>query len=55
MMQNGRISVKTTDVCVGKHFNLRAMLILSIHDYPVYGTTSSRITKGYYTCVLCDV
>ena len=46
--------VVTTDVCTGEPFNLRAMLIWSIHDYPAYGTTLGQSTKGYYACVHCD-
>jgi hypothetical protein len=46
--------VETNDVCTGEPFNLRAMLIWSIHDYPAYGTTSGRSTMCYYACVHCD-
>jgi hypothetical protein len=46
--------VETNDVFLGEPFNLRAMLIWYIHDYPAYGTTSGRSTKGYYACVHFD-
>ena len=46
--------VPTKDVLKNEVFNLRAALLWTIHDYPAYGTTAGRSTKGYYACVSCD-
>ena len=36
-----------------QHFTLRALLLWCIHDFPVYGLTSSQVTKGYRACMKC--
>jgi hypothetical protein len=46
--------VPTCDALSGKNFNLRAAVLLCIHDYPALSTLSGRTTKGYYTCTHCD-
>ena len=46
--------VPTKDVLENKEFNLRLTILWTIHDYPAYGTTSGRSTKGYYACASCD-
>ena len=35
-------------------FILHAVIIWCIHDYPVLGTMSGRMTHGYNACVHCD-
>jgi hypothetical protein len=47
--------VDTFDACIEDNFQLHAVFLWSIHDYPGYGTMSGRSTKGYYTCVHYDV
>lgn len=34
-------------------FQLRAMVIWTIHDYPAYGNIAGCATKGYKGCVVC--
>ena len=48
--------VSTTDVSEEPHmqqFTLRAILLWCIHDYPTYGLTSGKVTKGYRVCTEC--
>ena len=35
------------------NFNLRAILMWSIHDFPAYGLLAGQVTKGYRGCPLC--
>jgi len=46
--------VPTLDALTGKEFDLHAVVIWCIHDYPALSTLSGRITRGYYACVRCD-
>ena len=46
--------VSTFDALTGKDFDLHAVVIWCIHDYPALSTLSGRVTKGYYACVHCD-
>jgi hypothetical protein len=36
-----------------KHFNLRAVLLWTVNDYPAYGLISGQVTHGYQACVVC--
>jgi hypothetical protein len=38
----------------GKMFNLRAVVLWCIHDYPALSTLSGRTTKRYFACIHCD-
>jgi hypothetical protein len=46
--------VSTLDACTGKKFDLHAVVLWCIHDYPALSTLSGRTTKGYYACIHCD-
>ena len=34
-------------------FNLRAVLMWTLHDFPAYGVVSGNVTKGYVGCPCC--
>lgn len=34
-------------------FNLRGILLWSLHDFPAYGVVSGSVTKGYVGCPCC--
>ena len=36
-------------------FNLRAILMWTLHDFPAYGVVSGSVTKGYVGCPCCGV
>ena len=36
-----------------RRFNLKAMLLWSIHDFPAYGVVAGCVTKGYRGCPVC--
>jgi len=40
--------VRTYDALAGKMFNLRAVVLWCIHDYPALGTISGRTTRGFF-------
>ena len=40
--------VTTFDACTGQKFDLRATVLLCIHDFPALSTLSGRTTKGYF-------
>ena len=44
--------VRTYDALAGKMFNLRAVVLWCIHDYPALGTISGRTTRGFFLHVL---
>ncbi|XP_044383493.1 uncharacterized protein [Triticum aestivum] len=46
--------VSTYDALSEKKFNLRAVVLWCIHDYPGLSTLSGRVTSGYYACLHCD-
>ena len=46
--------VPTIDALSEKKFDLHAIVIWCIHDYPALSTLSGRVTRGYYACVHCD-
>jgi hypothetical protein len=49
--------VPTYDVArlVGhRQFTLRAILMWTIHDYPMYGLVSRCVHQGYKTCLSCE-
>jgi hypothetical protein len=48
------LGVSTFDALSRKYFNLHAVVIWCIHDYPALSTLSGRVTRRYYTCVHCD-
>ena len=35
------------------NFNLQAILMWSIHDFPAYGLLARKVTKGYMGCPPC--
>ncbi len=38
-----------------RHFTLRAILMWTIHDYPMYGLMFKCVHQGYKTCVSCGL
>jgi hypothetical protein len=38
-----------------KHFNLRGMLLWTMHDFPGYGVCSSLQTQGLKACLACGL
>jgi hypothetical protein len=46
--------IPTFDALTEKNFDLHAVVIWSIHDYPALSTFSGTVTRGYYACVHCD-
>ena len=38
-----------------KVFNLRAILMWTMHDYPGYGDVSKFNTQGYHACPICGL
>jgi hypothetical protein len=46
--------VSTYDAYTSKKFDLRAVVLWCIHDYPALSTLSGRTTKEYYACIYCD-
>ena len=45
--------VYTYDISTKKFFNLRAMLLWTINDFPAYGNLAGCPTKGRYGCPIC--
>ena len=45
--------VYTYDISTKKFFNLRAMLLWTINDFPAYGNLAGCPTKGKYGCPIC--
>jgi hypothetical protein len=39
--------VQAFDVTIGEKFNLLAMCIWNVHDFPAYGLFASCVTKGH--------
>ncbi|XP_076954104.1 uncharacterized protein LOC143628377 [Bidens hawaiensis] len=48
------IGVKTFDAYKKEYFNLRAVLLWTINDFPAYGNLSRCVTKGYHACPICS-
>ncbi|XP_035845189.1 uncharacterized protein LOC118491477 [Helianthus annuus] len=46
--------VETFDAHKKEYFNLRAVLLWTINDFPAYGNLSGCVTKGYYACPICS-
>ncbi|XP_076905922.1 uncharacterized protein LOC143561837 [Bidens hawaiensis] len=46
--------VKTFDAYKKEYFNLRAVLLWTINDFPAYGNLSGCVTKGYHACPICS-
>ncbi|KAE8701949.1 hypothetical protein F3Y22_tig00110503pilonHSYRG00256 [Hibiscus syriacus] len=46
--------VKTYDAYKKEYFNLRAILLWTINDFPAYGNLLGCVTKGYYACPICS-
>ncbi|KAK9071565.1 hypothetical protein SSX86_007993 [Deinandra increscens subsp. villosa] len=46
--------VMTFDAYKKEHFNLRAILLWTINDFPAYGNLSGCVTKGYNACPICS-
>ena len=36
-----------------RRFNLKAMLLWSMHDFPAFGVVAGQVTKGYRGCPVC--
>ena len=48
--------VRTEDASMyrgSREFNLKAMLLWTIHDFPAYGIVAGCVTKGYKGCPIC--
>ena len=43
-------SVETYDAYSKEHFQMRATLLWTIHDYPGFGNVSGWRIKGYHSC-----
>ncbi|KAM1262133.1 hypothetical protein ACFX2G_027907 [Malus domestica] len=41
------------DATTNSTFNLRAILMWTINDYPTYGNLAGCFTKGRFACVAC--
>ena len=46
--------VETNDAYSKKHFQMRATLLWTIHDYPRFGNMSGWRKKGYHSCYTCN-
>ncbi|XP_030963985.1 uncharacterized protein LOC115985160 [Quercus lobata] len=46
--------VETYDAYSKEHFQMRATLLWTIHDYPGFGNVSRWRTKGYHSCYTCN-
>ncbi|XP_050246160.1 uncharacterized protein LOC126694124 [Quercus robur] len=44
----------TYDASCGMHFQTRAALLWTIHDYPGFNNVSGWRTKGYHACYTCN-
>ncbi|KAJ4718934.1 Transposon protein, putative, CACTA, En/Spm sub-class [Melia azedarach] len=47
------VGVETYDAYRKEFFNLRAILMWTINDFPAYGNLSGCTCKGYYACPYC--
>jgi hypothetical protein len=47
-------SVRAYDGLSGKMFNLHALVLWCIPDYPALSTLLGCTTKGYFACIHCD-
>ncbi|CAM8914546.1 unnamed protein product [Rhodiola kirilowii] len=45
--------VRTYDTSRQEYFNMRAMLMCMINDFPAYGNLSGYSIKGYKSCPVC--
>ncbi|KAL4555368.1 hypothetical protein LXL04_037986 [Taraxacum kok-saghyz] len=45
--------VRTYDAYKKEYFNLRAILLWTINDFPAYSNLSGCVTKGYYAWTIC--
>ena len=46
--------VETYDAYSKEHFQMRATLLWTIHDYPGFGNVFGWRTKGYHSCYTCN-
>ncbi|XP_075675136.1 uncharacterized protein LOC142644396 [Castanea sativa] len=46
--------VEIYDAYSKEHFQMRATLLWTIHDYPGFGNVSGWRTKGYHSCYACN-
>ncbi|KAK9065094.1 hypothetical protein SSX86_016477 [Deinandra increscens subsp. villosa] len=46
--------VRTFDAYKKEYFNLRAILLWTINDFPACGNLSGCVTKGYNACPICS-
>ncbi|XP_039115814.1 uncharacterized protein LOC120251341 [Dioscorea cayenensis subsp. rotundata] len=47
------VGVETYDASVRRNFNMRAVLLWTINDFPAYANLSGWNTKGKYACPCC--
>lgn len=48
------VGVKTFDMSSKKSFQMHALLLWTINDFPAYGDISSSSTKGALVCPPCN-
>ena len=46
--------VEVFDAVSREHFNMHAMLLCTINDFPAYGNLSGYSVKGHYACPICE-
>nr|GEX04387.1 hypothetical protein [Tanacetum cinerariifolium] len=49
-----RTSVETIDVALGQKFNMRAMILWTINDFPAQSSLSGWSGQGYKACPTCN-
>ena len=49
------VGVETYDAFKKQTFNLRAVLMWTISDFPAFGNLSGCTIKGYYACPVCGL
>ncbi|GJY22608.1 hypothetical protein Tco_0396266 [Tanacetum coccineum] len=50
----GNLSVETIDVATGQKFNMRAMVLWTINDFPARSSLSGWSGQGYRACPTCN-
>ncbi|GKG04906.1 retrotransposon protein, putative, ty3-gypsy subclass, partial [Tanacetum coccineum] len=50
----GNLSVETIDVATGLKFNMRAMVLWTINDFPARSSLSGWSGQGYRACPTCN-
>ena len=49
------VGLEAHDAYKNEYFNLRAVLLWTINDFPAYGNLAGCTVKGYYACPYCGV